>query len=285
MPTPSPEARVASRPFLDSPLPGSPRSGSPTGYLTATKAISAGKLEHVAEKFSNFYNEIELEKQQRRMADAARFQMLTDSIAKLEKSLEAEIKRRAESDKQIQVHFESELKGLQERTAIQLADLQAAFKTSVDGLSRTMQDLHTIIKEEREQRRSDIEHLAGSLVNKVNECVAALDEERISRMDAESKILKQIATDVFRVQEKIDTEKAAREAELATLRSEIHEVLGNRNLSDEKFQTLVLDEINNLKSAVQMEREERISEDDEIVQAVNDYTRALQDGLRIVNNS
>lgn len=40
-------------------------------------------------------------------------------------------------------------------------------------------------------------------MNKVNECVAALDEERIARMDAESKILKQIATDVFRVQEKV----------------------------------------------------------------------------------
>lgn len=82
----------------------------------------------------------------------------------------------------------------------------------------------------------------------------------------------------------VDSEKAAREAEMTTLRSEIHDVLGNRNLSDEKFQTLVLDEINNLKSAVQMERDERISEDDEIVQAVNDYTRALQDGLRIINN-
>jgi SF-assemblin/beta giardin len=33
------------------------------------------------------------------------------------------------------------------------------------------------------------------------------------------------------------------------------------------------------------EREERVSEDDEIVQAVNDYTRALQDGLRIVNTT
>lgn len=31
-------------------------------------------------------------------------------------------------------------------------------------------------REEREQRRADIEHLAGSLVNKVNECVAAIDE-------------------------------------------------------------------------------------------------------------
>lgn len=31
-------------------------------------------------------------------------------------------------------------------------------------------------REEREQRRADIEHLASSLVNKVNECVAAIDE-------------------------------------------------------------------------------------------------------------
>jgi hypothetical protein len=31
-------------------------------------------------------------------------------------------------------------------------------------------------REEREQRRNDIEHLATSLVGKVNECVTALDE-------------------------------------------------------------------------------------------------------------
>lgn len=31
-------------------------------------------------------------------------------------------------------------------------------------------------REERDQRRADIEHLAGSLVSKVNECVAAIDE-------------------------------------------------------------------------------------------------------------
>lgn len=31
-------------------------------------------------------------------------------------------------------------------------------------------------REEREQRRNDIEHLATNLVGKVNECVAALDD-------------------------------------------------------------------------------------------------------------
>ena len=46
-----------------------------------------------------------------------------------------------------------------------------------------------------------------------------------------------------------------------------------------------MNEVNVLKSALQAEREERQSEDEQIVHAINDYTRALQDGLRIVNNT
>lgn len=40
-----------------------------------------------------------------------------------------------------------------------------------------------------------------------------------------------------------------------------------------------------LQTQLAVEREERVAEDDEIVAAVNDYTRALQDGLRIIANN
>jgi hypothetical protein len=40
-----------------------------------------------------------------------------------------------------------------------------------------------------------------------------------------------------------------------------------------------------VQTQLAVEREERVAEDDEIVAAVNDYTRALQDGLRILANS
>ena len=39
-----------------------------------------------------------------------------------------------------------------------------------------------------------------------------------------------------------------REGDLNQLRSEIHEVLGNRNVNDEKFQAVVLEEIASLKT-------------------------------------
>ncbi len=134
------------------------------------------------------------------------------------------MKRRAESDKQLQSHFEAEIKTLQERQLQQFSDLQLALKSTVESLNQRISDLHTLVRcapapglcpsrqpgpppscvawaqvlcyllcsvrvptpltvpspraprDERESRRSDIEHLATSLVGKVNECVAAIDE-------------------------------------------------------------------------------------------------------------
>lgn len=60
--------------------------------------------------------------------------------------LQAEVKRRTDADRQIQSHFDSEIKSLQERMNSNYAELSGAFKTSLEGLARTVQDLHSIIK-------------------------------------------------------------------------------------------------------------------------------------------
>ena len=60
--------------------------------------------------------------------------------------VQAEIKRRAEADRQMQTYFEGEVKGLQDKLSSQYAELSGAFKSSLEGLARTVQDLHAIIK-------------------------------------------------------------------------------------------------------------------------------------------
>jgi hypothetical protein len=59
---------------------------------------------------------------------------------------QAEIKRRAESDKQLQAHFECELRGVQDRLGMQVMELHSTTKATTEGLSRTVQDLHSIVK-------------------------------------------------------------------------------------------------------------------------------------------
>lgn len=264
--------------------PAGGRTFSPLRASIITTSGPAVKLEHVSEKFAGLWTDLEQEKQNRRIADNTRIQLFQESVQRLEKSLEAEIKRRAESDKQLQTHFEGELRVLQERTASQALEMQSALKAAIDSFTTRIQDLHVLIREEREQRRTDMEHLATSLVGKVNECVGALDEERTLRQQEQTVSIKRVGEDLITLQQRIDGEKLSREAELNTLRGEIHEVLGNKNMADEQFKNATLDELSALKAALAVEREERVAEDDEIVQAVNDYTRALQEGLKIVNS-
>ncbi|KAG1677714.1 hypothetical protein FOA52_001026 [Chlamydomonas sp. UWO 241] len=247
----------------------SPRSTGLASMALATSGPTA-KLEHVSERFASLWTDLETEKQNRKQAETSRFQMLNEAVQRLEKGMEAEVKRRAESDRQLQAHFEGELAALAERSAVQHAEVQGSLKQGIESLSNRMQDLHAIVREEREQRRSDVEHLATSLVSKVNECVSALDEERNNRVQDQSISLKRFGEDLIGLQSRLDQERLTRDAELSGLRSEVHEALGNRNVSDEQFQ------------ALQLEREERIAEDDEIVQAINDYTKALQEGLKLV---
>ena len=66
--------------------------------------------------------------------------------------------------------------------------------------------------------------------------------------------------------------------------AEIALLADGRHMIDEKFQALVLDEIAAVKAELKAEQEERIAEDEQIVGAINDYTRALQDGLRLVSS-
>lgn len=68
------------------------------------------------------------------------------------------------------------------------------------------------------------------------------------------------------------------------VQNSISSVADGRHLIDEKFQALVLEEIAGVKAELKAEQEERVAEDEQIVGAINDYTRALQDGLRLVSS-
>ena len=131
----------------------------------------------------------------------------------------------------------------------------------------------------------DIEHLAQGVAAKLDETRQAIDDEKVSRLEREAQILKRTGEDIFRLQEKIDGETTVREAALQTLHTEIHGSITNRTGADEKFHSLILGEMASLKNKLQTEQEQRRSEDEQIVLAINAYTKALQDGLRIVNTA
>ena len=105
----------------------------------------------------------------------------------------------------------------------------------------------------------------------------------MARLERETQIVKRVGDDLFRMQEKLDAERVARESTLTILREELDEGNRARNKSAERIQTLIMEEIASLKNGLLNETQSREEADESIVTALNEYTKTLQDSLRVVN--
>ena len=114
----------------------------------------------MADRFTDFYRTLENEKQQKRQIDASRYTSLSELTSKVEAMVVEETSRRRREAKETRDHLDKQLEAMDAKFTKQLGDMQAGLKASLDSLSRTFAELHNGLKQESEQRRMDIEHLA-----------------------------------------------------------------------------------------------------------------------------
>lgn len=228
------------------------------------------KLGRVTDRLASFASELDCATQNRKQADSTRYQALSESVHRLDQNLQAEIARRAERDLRLQQ---------------QLADMDAVshgLKVALDGLTATVQALQDSLAAESAARQSDLEHLATGLVSKVNECVDALAAETAERERSVAEVRQAAAGEAGRLAGALQEAAAAQTAALQALRQEVEAGAAETAAREELWQGAAVADIAELKAALAAEREERIQEDDAIVVAVNDYTAAMQEGLRLV---
>jgi hypothetical protein len=94
-----------------------------------------------------------------------------------------------------------------------------------------------------------------------------------------------IGEDLFKISERIDAERQCREACINEVAGELHDFITERGRREQQMSTKIVDELAGLRSQLKAETSDRIQEDEAIVNAINEYTRALQEGLRIVGSS
>lgn len=108
--------------------------------------------------------------------------------------LQAGAVRQQEANAQLQLNMETEVQKLSERMAGSMRELQLAMKSSLEQIGRSIHELTTAFPEEREQRKADIEHVGSSLCARLDDTVAALDEERFARLEQERESLRRCDT-------------------------------------------------------------------------------------------
>uniref|UniRef100_A0A7S4SGD5 SF-assemblin n=1 Tax=Alexandrium monilatum TaxID=311494 RepID=A0A7S4SGD5_9DINO len=257
-------------------------SGAPQGDIVPATATQA-KIGALREKFAGFQSQWEMETKHRINRDGTKLDGVKESMVKLEQTLNSEIKRRVEANKALQAMFESQISSIQDRLEAIFVDRLDKLQLSVDSLSDRMSAVERDFTVTREQYINDIEEKNAAVARDTNGLQNAFENEKVDRRERELGLFKRLGDHEARTRTALEAQSGSREQRYQHLRGELEEMRRARERGDDKFQTFILEEVAAVKNGLVAESHAREQADDDIVQALNHYTKCLQDALRIIN--
>ena len=138
---------------------------------------------------------------------------------------------------------------------------------------------------ERRDREKEIQKANKEVLDKFAIHQKQFEVEKVTRLQREAQTLKRVGDEVFRIQQKITAERTGREAAITLMKDDFMKAHKAREKADEVFKAEMLRKMAVVEKDLEVETKNRETSEEQLVNALNDYTRALQDGLRIVNRA
>eukprot|EP01027_Heterolobosea_sp_BB2_P005264 GEZU01008073.1.p1 GENE.GEZU01008073.1~~GEZU01008073.1.p1 ORF type:complete len:182 (+),score=66.52 GEZU01008073.1:159-704(+) len=179
--------------------------------------------------------------------------------------------------------FESQLSQMQEAIDKRVGERFSQMQISIDILTKRIVQLEKELADEKDKNAKLNHELRTTVAQHVSDLQAAIETERVSRLEKEAQLLKKMSEDLFRMSERIENEKSVREHSQAALREEFDKLTRGREKNDEKFKAMVLEEIDILKAGLRLESENRATSEEQMVQTIDQIVSELQESLRIVS--
>jgi len=252
----------------------------------ASAAVStSGRLNALADDFNNFYGDLEEETKIRKQAEEKRVSRLELELGKIERVIRTETKRRIEASKSLQVMFEVQLEKLQVEFKESLRESYEPLQAQIDGLVARVEQIESTLVEESRDREIHIQKANKEVLDTFNEHSKQFEIEKVTRLQREAQTLKRVGDEVFRVQQKVSAERTAREAAIVLMKDDFYAALKARDKADEVFKLEMLRKMAAVERDLDVETKNRMVSEEQLVAALNDYTQALQDGLKIVHRA
>ena len=204
-------------------------------------------------------------------------------LTQAEKALAIESQRRIQSTHAIQ-------KSCMER----IQEMEANFERILNERSLRLEERLVSVQEKLETLTArfeedakisgDIEARGKELVGMVNAFQTELSDERNDRMLREGRIMQQMDDSNSSIVACIEKETSARELVSQELQSRIDDNERQRSQSELDLRTRMQNELTDLQGMIDAERQERHSEDEEIILALNRYTEQLQNSLSVISS-
>jgi len=248
------------------------------------------KLVDVGQRFIGFDKSVEEDCVKRRTNEDGALKTAGEGIIKLEKAMNCEIKRRVEANKQVHQLTEHLANDMLERLQSNILVHVEKLAISIESLTLRCQSLEKAIAQFKGELPSKLQVDTANLVKEISGLRKQADLDRRQRIDRDTGLLRRLAemdsheaamlekssAEQLRIfqRTKNEIDGLARQAEMDKAES------GSRT---DRFRTFILEEIAGMKNTLVTSGQAREQTDDEIVQAMTQYTHALQKGLQAAN--
>mmetsp|Transcript_54597 Transcript_54597/g.150283 ORF Transcript_54597/g.150283 Transcript_54597/m.150283 type:complete len:242 (+) Transcript_54597:268-993(+) len=235
--------------------------------------------------FKSFDIDMKVGTRQRRENDEFKIFKMKQQLAGLESNLHAEVKYRQEMNKSVQNWMSDEVNALSAHCDDLRDDQQLRIQRRIDKVANRITDMEQRFAKDMAEIPVQIEERGAALAAMLKITVAAIEEERASRVAREEAITKKLADHEAMVALEFSDHRNGRENALDDLQSSLEDHIRQHMKFDEKCKAAFREEIASLKNSVVLESQERERHDLELAAALKRYITKLQSSLHIVNST
>lgn len=239
----------------------------------------------LVERFSGLERQVEAETKARKDNEDMTLHSISETLSRLQMTMQAEIQRREEGNANIQVLFDSKVSSMQDKLEEIFLERFDQVHSTIDSLSDRMAAIEKGFSSSRGRYVKEAEDRAVRVARDVQTLRTAMKEEFESRREREGHAAARLREVEAATAEKFMRGQQICDQKFEHLLQSLQESRICREAGDRRFQARVIEEVSSLKDSLVCETQAREQSDDDIVNALNHYTKELQKALRVINQA
>lgn len=259
--------------------------GSGSSFAGTTVLSELDENNAVKERFCGLERQIELENKARREVSESASTAIQSTLGRLEEAFEHEKSKRAEANMNLKGLFDSKVATLQDRVEELFLERFDQVHSSLESLNERMVLVEKGFIHARGRYLKEVEDNSGQVMQNISLLRSAMQSEWEARRERENSIAAKLLEVEAKAGERLVGISGMCEQKFEQMYDTIQESKQSSVVRDRRMQARIIDEVASLKNSLVVEKQVREQADDDIVNALNHYTQALQVALRGVNQA
>lgn len=260
--------------------PSRPRADQAVAVSEGTR----GRLSELSQRFVSFERQVEADARARRVTEEATLEAVALGVDRLEQSVAEECGKREVCHRQLQANLDERLTAVQRRIESSFLEQFDHVYSLVDALNDRMASVEQSFSQASSKYVREMKDESAAVDTELSELSQAFRADVAARKEREENIAASLEELERRAAAKLERDEQLAGRKFAQLLRDAQESVRGRDEMQQRFQERAEVEIATVKKLLAESIKARVQADDDIVAALDHYTKELQRAVSSVSH-